>query len=189
MKNLYSQLNSLLPSHNPKCQKLPTKPSCVASVSLETKLKMAQEKKERLFEKKKTLSGCTLNASEAQAKMEVHETGSAIQVILTCGIGNNFIFCEILRILSELNVEVVTVNSTMVGDSMVHAVQGEVAQSMFQFGDSTVSEKLKWFVNGSFSDMEIDLGLWDSGIGLPLITPGCCFLDPTLDTGLPSYPC
>jgi len=92
---------------------------------------MAQEKKERLFEKKKTLSGCTLNASEAQAKMEVHETGSAIQVILTCGIDNNFIFCEILRILSELNVEVVTVNSTMVGDSMVQVVQGEVSIYMY----------------------------------------------------------
>lgn len=100
--------------------------------SLETKVKMAQEKKERLLEKKRTLSGCSSNASEAKGslnppKIEVRETDSAIQVILICGIDKNFIFCEILRILCELNVEVVNIYSTMKGDSVMHDVHCKVS--------------------------------------------------------------
>jgi len=94
---------------------------------------MAQEKKERLIERKRsTLIGCSSNASEAQGslnppKMEIHEMGSALVVILICGEDNNFIFCEIVRILSELNVEVVSVLSVRNGDSVKHVVHGEVS--------------------------------------------------------------
>ncbi|WVZ01599.1 hypothetical protein V8G54_027668 [Vigna mungo] len=193
MKNLYSQLNSLLPSHNSK-EGIPLRAQIGEAIkyikSLETKVKMAQEKKERLLEKKRTLSGCSSNASEAKGslnppKIEVRETDSAIQVILICGIDKNFIFCEILRILCELNVEVVNIYSTMKGDSAMHDVHCKVGQ--FQFAAGKVSEMLKWIVNVSFGDdVKIDPELSDYGIGT---TDNTWVLpDPTLDIGLPPYP-
>jgi len=49
-----------------------------------------------------------------------------------------------------------------------------------------VSEKLKWIVNGYFSDVQKDPEFWDSGIAITDYTR--VLLNPTLDTGLPPYP-
>ncbi|CAJ1956600.1 unnamed protein product [Sphenostylis stenocarpa] len=189
MKNLCSQLNSLLPSYDPKLtQKALAVPDQIDEAikhiqTLDMRLKMAKEKKERLMERKRTCSGSS-GAFEAGGrlkppKMEIHETGSAIEIILTCGVDYHFVLCEIIRILHEENVEVITANSSFVGDSEIHVVHGEVWKSMFQSGASRVSEKLKWFVNGSISDVEMEPELWNSEIAATLL------LDPTLDNGLP----
>ncbi|RDX61006.1 Transcription factor bHLH162 [Mucuna pruriens] len=193
MKNLFSQLYSLLPNYDPK-ETIPMPDQIDEAInhikSLERKVKVAQEKKERLMERKRSRTGCS-SASETQRrqkspKIEIHETGSLLQVILTCGVDNEFIFCEIIRILHEENVDVITVNSSMVGDSMLHVVHGEVPQSSFEFGVIKVSEKLKRFVNGSVSDVEMELefsDLWDFEIGT---TDAWRLLDPTiLDICLP----
>ncbi|TKY48875.1 Transcription factor bHLH36 [Spatholobus suberectus] len=192
MKNLYSELKSLLPTQNPK-EAISVSDQIDEAInyikSLETKVKMAQEKKERLIERKRTRSGCS-GASEAQGslklpKIEIHETGTSLEVILTCGVDNQLILCQIIRILHEENVEVVAANSSMVGDSVLHVVHGEVQQSSFQFGATKVSERLKWFVNGSISDVEMEPELWDFEIGTAE-TWG--LLDLTVDKGLPSNP-
>jgi len=57
---------------------------------------------------------------------------------------------------------------------------------VYQFGASKVSEKLKWIVNGYFSDVQKDPEFWDSGIAITDYTR--VLLNPTLDTGLPPYP-
>ncbi|KAK7401953.1 hypothetical protein VNO78_13846 [Psophocarpus tetragonolobus] len=189
MKNLYSKLNSLLPNFNPKeGMALPGKIDEAINYikSLETQVKMAKEKKERLMKRKRTHSVCS-SASEAQGrlkppKIEINETGATLEVILICGVDNQFMFCEIIRILHKENVEVVNANSSTIGDSVIHVVHGEVPQPIFQFGATKVSEKLKWFVNGSFSDIEMEPELWDFDIGAAE-TWG--LLDLTLDNGLP----
>ncbi|XP_020229428.1 transcription factor bHLH162 [Cajanus cajan] len=188
MKNLYSQLYSILPTYNPKeAVPLPNQVDEAINYikSLEKKVKTAQEKKERLLtERERTRSGFS-SASEAQgsmksAKIDIHETDSSLQVFLTCGVENQFIFCEIIRILHEENVEVISANSSMVGDSMLHVVRGEIRQSLFQIGATKVSERLKRFVYASISDVEMETDFWDFEIGSDIWE----LLDPTLDNCL-----
>ncbi|KAL2331685.1 hypothetical protein Fmac_019266 [Flemingia macrophylla] len=188
MKNLCSQLYSLLPNQEAMSVGDQIDEAINYIKSLQARMKMAQKKKERLMETKRSRSGCS-SASEAQRslklpRIETHETGSSLEVILTCGVDNQFIFREIIRILHEENVEVISTNSSIVGDSMLHVVHGEVRQSFSQFGaTSKVSEKLKRFVHGSISDMEMESELGDFEIG----TADLWEILTTLDTneGLP----
>ncbi|KAG4968800.1 hypothetical protein AAZX31_12G194100 [Glycine max] len=191
MKNLYSELNSLLPTRNPKeAMSLPDQIDEAINYikSLETKVKLEQEKKERLKERKRTRGGCS-SSSEAQGSLkspniQIHETGNLLEVILTCGVDSQFMFCEIIRILHEENVEVINANSSMVGDLVIHVVHGEVEPSIYQFGATKVSEKLKWFMNGSFSDVEMEPELmWNFKIDAT--EPWGLLDDLTLDNVLP----
>jgi hypothetical protein len=52
--------------------------------------------------------------------------GTSLQIIVTCGVDHQFIFYGIIRILNEENVEVITANSSLTGDSVFHIVHAEV---------------------------------------------------------------
>ncbi|XP_058780032.1 transcription factor bHLH162-like [Vicia villosa] len=133
MKSLYSKLNSLLPNYNPK-EALPLVDQVDDAInyikSLETNLKLAKEKKESLMRSKRSRSGCSsssgVKGSIKSPKIEIHENGSSLQVIVTCGVDDKFIFYEILRILQEDHVEVISANSSSIGDSVIHVVHAEV---------------------------------------------------------------
>ncbi|KAK2370625.1 transcription factor bHLH162 [Trifolium repens] len=103
--------------------------------------------------------------STKSPKIEIHEMGTSLQIIVTCGVDHQFIFYEIIRILNEENVEVITANSSLTGDSVFHIVHAEIPQSLFQFGVFKVSDRLKSFVNGSVSEVQIVPHLWDFEIG------------------------
>ncbi|KAL1299120.1 hypothetical protein AAHE18_18G086300 [Arachis hypogaea] len=133
--------------------------------SLEKKVKMAKEKKERLLKGRnnnKRSRGFDEKNITKSPTIDVHEMGnSLLQVVLTCGFENKFLFSEIIRILHEEKVEVVSANSSSHGDSMIHVLHAEIPSAFQQFGAARVSERLKRFVNGSISDVEIDPGFWD----------------------------
>ncbi|XP_015936246.1 transcription factor bHLH162-like [Arachis duranensis] len=169
MKDLYSKLNSLLPSYSPT-EVLPLPDQIDEAVkyikSLEKKVKMAKEKKERLLKgrnNKKRSRGFDEKNITKSPMIDVHEMGnSLLQVVLTCGFENKFLFNEIIRILHEEKVEIVSVNSSsQPGDSMIHVLHAEIPSAFQQFGAARVSERLKRFVNGSISDVDIDPGFWD----------------------------
>ncbi|KAL1299121.1 hypothetical protein HN51_043536 [Arachis hypogaea] len=168
MKDLYSKLNSLLPSYSPT-EVLPLPDQIDEAVkyikSLEKKVKMAKEKKERLLKGRnnnKRSRGFDEKNITKSPTIDVHEMGnSLLQVVLTCGFENKFLFSEIIRILHEEKVEVVSANSSSHGDSMIHVLHAEIPSAFQQFGAARVSERLKRFVNGSISDVEIDPGFWD----------------------------
>ncbi|KAK7312813.1 hypothetical protein VNO77_36964 [Canavalia gladiata] len=174
MKILYSKLNSLLPNYNPK-EALPLPEQVDEAINyikiLEAKVKMAQEKKESLQGIRKRSRACVSNtcfaatASPKSPQLEIHEIGSSLQVVLTCGVDNQFVFYEMLRMLHEENVDVRSVNSSLAGDSVFHVVHAEIPQSYLQFGATKVSERLRRFVSGSCSDVEIQPELWDFEIG------------------------
>ncbi|CAI8592594.1 unnamed protein product [Vicia faba] len=173
MKSLYSKLNSLLPNYNPK-EALPLPDQIDDAInyinSLKTDLKLAKEKKESLMRRKRSRSGCSSSSgakgSIKSPNIEIHENGSSLQVIVTCGVDDKFIFYEILRILHEDHVEVISANSSLVGDSVIHVVHAENLQSLFQFGATNVGERLKRFVKGSVREMQIiEPQLWDFEIG------------------------
>jgi len=79
---------------------------------------------------KRSRGGCS-SSSGAKGiiklpKIEIHEMGSTLQVNVTCGVDDHFIFCEIMRILHEENVEVISTNSSLAGHSLLHTVHAEV---------------------------------------------------------------
>ncbi|XP_057731498.1 transcription factor bHLH162-like [Arachis stenosperma] len=169
MKDLYSKLNSLLPSYSPT-EVLPLPDQIDEAVkyikSLEKKVKMAKEKKERLLKGRnnnKRSRGFDEKNITKSPMIDVHEMGnSLLQVVLTCGFENKFLFNEIIRILHEEKVEIVSANSSsQPGDSMIHVLHAEIPSAFQQFGAARVSERLKRLVNGSISDAEIDPGFWD----------------------------
>ncbi|KAJ1397509.1 Helix-loop-helix DNA-binding domain superfamily [Sesbania bispinosa] len=141
MKILYSKLNSLLPNYNPKKK--------------DTLLRTNNNKRSRG-------GGSSSSCSSAFPQLEIHEMGSTLEVVLTCGSDNQFVFHEIIRILHEENIEIRTANSSMAADhSVLHVLHAEIPQSSLPFGATKVSERLKRFVNGSSSDVEIQPELWD----------------------------
>lgn len=174
MKILFSKLNSLLPNYNPQELALPLPDQVDEAInyikSLETNLKLGKDKKESLMGRKRSRSGCSsssqvLKGSIISPKIEIHEMGPSLQLIVTCGVDDHFIFCEIIRILHEENVEVISANSSLAGDSVLHTVHAEISQSLLQFGATKISERLKRFVNESASEVEPEPQLWDLEIG------------------------
>ncbi|XP_020963768.1 transcription factor bHLH162-like [Arachis ipaensis] len=139
MKDLYSKLNSLLPSYSPT-EVLPLPDQIDEAVkyikSLEKKVKMAKEKKERLLKGRnnnKRSRGFDEKNITKSPTIDVHEMGnSLLQVVLTCGFENKFLFSEIIRILHEEKVEVVSANSSSHGDSMIHVLHAEIPSALQQ---------------------------------------------------------
>lgn len=170
MKILYSKLNSLLPNYNPKELPLALPDQVDEAInyikSLEANVQMANEKKERLLAGKNKRSREYCLGQPKSPCFEIQEIGSSLQIILTCGLDSQFIFYEIIRVLHEENVDIRSVNSSKVGDnSLLHVVHAEIPPSCVQFGATKVSERLKRFVYGSSSDVEIQPELWDFEIG------------------------
>lgn len=95
--------------------------------SLEANVQMAMEKKERLLAGKNKRSREYCLDLPKSPCFEIHEIGSSLQIILTCGLDSQFIFYEIIRVLHEENVDIKSVNSSKVGDnSLLHVVHAEV---------------------------------------------------------------
>ncbi|PON49682.1 Basic helix-loop-helix transcription factor [Parasponia andersonii] len=176
MKVLYSKLNSLLPPQISK--EAPTLPDQIDGAikyikSLETKVKKSKDKKKSLLggTKKRSYSSTfsdnmiMATGSLRSPKIEIHEMGSVLEIVLITGQDNQFIFYEVIRMLHEERADVVDAKFSVLGDSIFHVVHAEIADSMFAFGATKISERLKRFVSGSSSDAELqaddDQHWWD----------------------------
>ncbi|XP_030932187.1 transcription factor bHLH162-like [Quercus lobata] len=173
MKILYSKLNSLLPNQNSKeALSLPDQiDEAIKYIkSLETKLKKSKEKKESLCvngrKRSYTCTSFDAKSSLKSPKMEIREMGSALEVVLITGLDNQFLFYEIIHILHEEQAEVLTANFSISGDSIFHVVHAEIKSgSLFDFGAAKVTERLKRFIYGSTSDVDLEPELcWDLDI-------------------------
>ncbi|EXB44647.1 hypothetical protein L484_010338 [Morus notabilis] len=164
MKVLYSKLNSLLPPQNSK--EVQTLPDQVDEAinhikSLEARLKKYKEKKKSLLGRKRSYT-CANSlesvGSQRSPQIEIHEIGSVIEVVLITGLDNQFIFYELIRILHEERADVVDAKYSVSRDSIFHVVHAEIADSIF--GATKISERLKRFVSGSSSDIELQPDQW-----------------------------
>ncbi|KAK3404725.1 transcription factor bHLH162 [Eucalyptus grandis] len=171
MKHLYSVLNSLLPSQ-PSDQEARSLPDQIDEAikyikGLETAVKEAKDKKENRMGKKRpspSTSSSTLEAVKSP-QIEIRVRDSSLEVILTSGLHDQFIFSEILRMLHEEEVEVMNANFSVVGNSVYHLVHAKIGES--SLGAAMISERLKTFVNGSAADgghEEFHPKLWDCGL-------------------------
>ncbi|KAK3404723.1 hypothetical protein EUGRSUZ_K01037 [Eucalyptus grandis] len=171
MKHLYSVLNSLLPSQ-PSAQEAKSLPDQIDEAiryikGLETAVKEAKDKKENLMGKKRPSPSTSSNtlAAITSAKIEIRVRDSSLEVTLTSGLHDKFIFSEILRILHEEKVEVLNVNFSVVGNSVYHLVHAKIGESAL--GAAMISQRLKTFVYGAATDgghEEFHPNLWDCGL-------------------------
>ncbi|QHO00331.1 hypothetical protein HN51_035304 [Arachis hypogaea] len=164
MRMLYSKLNALLPiDHNSTSPKevLPLPDQVDKAINyiknLKKKVKMAKEKRESLLGmgRKRTRDAGSRRDRPKPPQLEVHEMGSYLQIVMTCGLDSQFIFSEIIRILNEENIDVKSVKSSLVENSMHHVIYAEISQSLLQLGATKVSERLKRFVNEPTSEIEL----------------------------------
>lgn len=96
--------------------------------SLQTQVEKTKEKKESLMGKKR-LYTCTNNETMGSLKspeINIHETGSALEITLTSGLDNQFVFYEIIHMVHEEGGEVVNASFSVVGDSIFHVIHAEV---------------------------------------------------------------
>ncbi|XP_011021492.1 PREDICTED: transcription factor bHLH118-like [Populus euphratica] len=153
MKTLYSKLNSLLPDKkSTEKQPLPDQIDEAISYikSLEIKLEETKEKKESLT-----------FATPKSPKLKIQETGSALEIVFTCGLDNQFLFYEIISILHEEGVEVVSANSQALGDSFFHVVHAQMKESAVGLGAARVTGRVNRLINGSTCELELDSEQWD----------------------------
>ncbi|XP_059452721.1 transcription factor bHLH162-like [Corylus avellana] len=169
MKILYSKLNVLLPNQNSK-EALPLPDQIDEAIShiksLETKMKKFKEKKESLMGRKRSYACTNFEATSSAARIkapqiEIREMGSSLEVVLTTGKDNQFIFNEIIHILHEEQAEVLSASYSVSGDSIYHIVHAQIAGSSLDFGVTKVTERLKSLIYGSTSDVELQSDLWD----------------------------
>ncbi|KAL3714991.1 hypothetical protein ACJRO7_006835 [Eucalyptus globulus] len=171
MKHLYSVLNSLLPSQ-PSAQEAKSLPDQIDEAiryikGLETAVKEAKDKKENLMGKKRPSPSTSSNtlAAITSPKIEIRGRDSSLEVTLTSGLHDQFIFSEILRILHEEKVEVLNANFSVVGNSVCHLVHAKIGESTS--GAAMISQRLKTFVYGAATDgghEELYPNLWDCGL-------------------------
>ena len=96
--------------------------------SLEAKLKKSKDKKTSLLGKKRSYSSTFSDNTESlrSPKIEIHETGSVLEIILITAKDNQFIFYEVIRILHEERADVINAKFSVLGDSIFHVVHAEV---------------------------------------------------------------
>ncbi|KAE9452570.1 hypothetical protein C3L33_15527, partial [Rhododendron williamsianum] len=77
-------------------------------------------------------------------QIEIHEMGSALEVVLITGLDCQPIFNEIIRLIHEEEAEVVNASFSTVGDTVFHTIHCKVGESSgFACGASRIAEKLK----------------------------------------------
>ncbi|GLU06419.1 hypothetical protein SLE2022_234570 [Rubroshorea leprosula] len=168
MKNLYSTLNSLIP------QRITKEPLSVLDQvdeavnyikSLQKRLKECEAKKEKLLGRKRS-HGCIGKGSDSisssrSPQIKVHEIGSGLQIFLTIGLEDQFIFYEIIRILHEEGADVKNTTYSVVGDRVFLMVLAEIGEPMLCVGGGRITAKLNNFVYGSHNEEEVLQESWD----------------------------
>lgn len=101
----------------------------------EAKLKKFKEKKESLTSRKRSFSKCTSSfestSTSRAPKLEIREMGSSLQIILISGLDNQFLFCEIIRVLQDEGVEIATASFSVHGNSIFHTVHAQVINCIY----------------------------------------------------------
>ncbi|XP_048491256.1 transcription factor bHLH162 isoform X2 [Beta vulgaris subsp. vulgaris] len=130
MKGLYSQLNSLV--HHDVSSSRDSLPLPDQIDEATKYIKKLEENVMNLKEKKDSLVGVDGKYSNIRGyslnspvQIEVHEKGSAVEVILVTGLECQFVFTEAMRIVHEEHAEVVNASYSVVGTTVFHSIHAK----------------------------------------------------------------
>ncbi|CAA3026245.1 transcription factor bHLH36 [Olea europaea subsp. europaea] len=127
MKSLYSQLSSLLPHQNSReVVSLPDQLGEATNYikSLQIDLEKMNQKKDRLT----GLGNCS-SSTMGELKLphvEIHVSGSAVEVALITGLDCQFMFSEIIRMFHEEGAEVINASFSIQDDTIFHTIHSKV---------------------------------------------------------------
>ncbi|XP_050287014.1 transcription factor bHLH162 isoform X2 [Quercus robur] len=153
MKDLYSQLYSLVPHQTSReVTSLPDQLDEAANYikRLQTKLERMKEKKNNLMgihEKSNASTDCGMTMGFKPPQIEIHEVGSALEVVLITGLDFQFMFNETIRVLHEEGAEIVNASFTVVEDTVFHTIHSKVGDSALGYGAAGIYERLNKFVS------------------------------------------
>ncbi|KAI9198289.1 hypothetical protein LWI28_013059 [Acer negundo] len=157
MKFLYNHLNSLVPHQTPmEATSLPDQLEEAANYikRLQIKLERMKEKKDRLImgTDRSMISETTTTMAAPGLMMksphiEIHEKGSALEVVLITGLDFQFMFSETIRLLHEEGAEIVNASFSVVNDTVFHTIHSKVGDSGLSDHEAArISERLKKLV-------------------------------------------
>ncbi|XP_042478049.1 transcription factor bHLH162-like isoform X2 [Macadamia integrifolia] len=161
MKTLYSDLNSVIPNQNSK-EAMPMPDQLEEATNyikrLKNKLERLKERKEQLMgierlSKSMSSSGMTTVELRKPPHIEIHDMGSALEVILISEFLSHFMFYEIIRVLQEEGADVVNANFYLLGQTYFHTIHSEVGESTFGSGAARISSRLKAYVHEFFNSL------------------------------------
>ncbi|KAK4589910.1 hypothetical protein RGQ29_020477 [Quercus rubra] len=156
MKDLYSQLHSLVPHQTSRgLQEVTSLPDQLDEAAnyikrLQTKLERMKEKKNNLMgihEKSNASTDCGMTMGFKPPQIEIHEVGSALEVVLITGLDFQFMFKETIRVLHEEGAEIVNASFTVVEDTVFHTIHSKVGDSALGYGAAGIYERLNKFVS------------------------------------------
>ncbi|KAJ6925860.1 transcription factor bHLH162-like isoform X2 [Populus alba x Populus x berolinensis] len=156
MKELYSQLNSLVPHQSSREPVLSVPDQLDEAASyikrLQTNLEKMKEKKDSLMGMERAdytskNSGGGTTAGLRSPQIEVIEMGSTLEVVLMNGLDSRFMFNEIIRVLHEEGAEIINASLSVVEDTVFHTIHSKVGDSAHCInGAARISHRLKKFV-------------------------------------------
>lgn len=102
--------------------------------SLETKVKNWEAKKESLLGSKKrshsasclSFESSTATGKQKPPQIEIHEMGSVLEVVLVSGSVNQFVFCEVIRIIQEGGADIVNAKFSVSGETIYCIINAQV---------------------------------------------------------------
>ncbi|MCD9638881.1 hypothetical protein HAX54_023045 [Datura stramonium] len=154
MKDLYLKLKSLVPhlhQHSKEVLSLPDQLEEAANY-----IKKLQIDLERMRLRKESLKIIGENSScsermggRSTLHIEIHNVDSALNIVLITGLGNRqLMFNDIIRILHEENVQVISASYTVIDNTVFHSIHSKMGDSVPEYGAARISERLKKFVSG-----------------------------------------
>ncbi|KAK3204138.1 hypothetical protein Dsin_018184 [Dipteronia sinensis] len=160
MKFLYNHLNSLVPHQTPTLQEATSLPDQLEEAAnyikrLQIKLERMKEKKDRLImgtdrsmiSETETTAMAVPELMMKSPHIEIHEKGSALEVVLITGLDFQFMFSETIRLLHEEGAEIVNASFSVVNDTVFHTIHSKVGDSgLSDHGAARISERLKKLV-------------------------------------------
>ncbi|KAE8696624.1 dihydroorotase [Hibiscus syriacus] len=164
MKNLYSELFSLLPRRDSKeVLSIPDQiDEAVNHIkSLETRLNEYKEKKKDLMGRKRSYTSSTATESSMSLKspeLKINEHGSAMEVVLTTGTDSQFMFYDIICILNQHGADVLNASFSAVGNTVLHVVHAEIGAFV---SAEVIKNKLNKLMHGpGYEDDQLQQELW-----------------------------
>ncbi|KAF8031170.1 hypothetical protein BT93_D0390 [Corymbia citriodora subsp. variegata] len=104
-----------------------------------------KEKKESLLgiEKLNTSMNNGMAGASNSPEIEIHQNGSAFQVILITGLDHQFMFNRVIRLLHEDGVEILNASFSVLEDTAFHSIHCKVGDYAPSLDSARISEKLR----------------------------------------------
>ncbi|KAK9681977.1 hypothetical protein RND81_10G040800 [Saponaria officinalis] len=147
MKNLHSQLNSLVPNHGSSSRESMPLPDQIDGATnyitqLQGNVESLRQQRDRLRGGAGGSGGRRTGLSNSPVQIQINETNGVLEIILVTGLECQFVFTEAMRILNEENADVIDANYSVVESTVFHTIHAQI-------GDATsvasITERLQRF--------------------------------------------